>query len=150
MEMDRSVEKVLADELTKIRLEIPFIHRGGCGIFAVLLWDMLSFTGYITEPVELYDGYPIWTRNHIILKYNGKFIDSLGIHHSTDWMGLSVEKPISMKDLNKRAWSDDHWLKGKGAFDRKDIIKLKSSIHKLGYRIGEEKKRMEIKNLALV
>lgn len=150
MEMDRRVEIVLEDELTKIRTDIPYIHRGGCGIFAVLLWDMLTFSGYMTKPVEMYDGHPIWTRNHILLKHNDKFIDSLGIHDNTDWMGFSVEKPLSLEDLNRRAWSDDNWLKGKGAFDRKDILRLKSAIHRLGYRISEEKKRVELSNLVLV
>ena len=58
--MDKRVERVLDNELKRINNEIQFIHRGGCGVFAILLWDMLTFTGYITEPIELYDGYPDW------------------------------------------------------------------------------------------
>ncbi len=145
--MDARIERELRKEIKNIENTIPLIHRGGCGIFAALLWDMLAFHGYYTEPVEVFDGYPNYERSHVLLKYDGRYIDSLGIHYTTYWMGFSVEHALRLDELKSRAWDDNHWLKGDGAFDRKNILKLKKAIHQLGYNIGSHKKRTELKVL---
>jgi hypothetical protein len=145
--MDVSLEGVLTSEIKKINKEVPLIHRGGCGVFAVLLWDMLAFHDVYTQPVEVFDGYPIWERNHILLKYNSKYIDSLGIHDNTYWMGFSVEHKLRLDELKARAWNEDYWLKGSNSFNRDDILRLKQMIHQLGYAIGENKKRIQVNNL---
>lgn len=145
--MDRRLESVLASEIKKVNKVVPLIHRGGCGVFAVLLWDMLAFHGYYTEPVEVFDGYPIWERNHILLKYKGRYIDSLGIHDNTYWMGFSVEHKLRLDELKTRAWDEDQWLTGANSFDRNDIISLKKMIHQLGYNLGEHKKRLLVGEL---
>ena len=126
--------------MKSINKDIPFLHRGGCGIFAVLLWDMLTFQGYLTEPVEMYDDYPDFTRNHILLKYNDIYFDSHGVQRSTDWMGFTVEHTIRLDGLQQRAWDDNIWFNGINCFDRKNIVKLKKRIHQLGYKVGEAKK----------
>jgi hypothetical protein len=58
--MEKRIELMLDREIKKISDEIPNIHRGGCGVFALLLWDTLAFNSILTKPIELFDTYPDW------------------------------------------------------------------------------------------
>lgn len=138
--MDRALELKLDREIKKISKVIPNIHRGGCGVFALLMWDTLAFMGIMTKPVELFDDHPIWTRNHILLTINDVYIDSEGVHDTTHWMGFRVEKPMSLERLRNDAWNSQIWFKGEESFNRANILDLKKMVHKLGYATQEEKK----------
>jgi len=145
--MDGKLILTLDSEIKKIEKVIPNIHRGGCGVFTLLMWDTLAFMGIITKPIELFDDHPCWSRNHILLEYNGKFIDSQGVHDTTHWMEFKVEKPIKLEDLRAKAWNDQIWFKGEESFNREDILAMKQLIHKLGYTMEKAKKSAQLLGL---
>jgi hypothetical protein len=105
------------------------------------MWDTLAFMGILTKPIELFDDYPLWTRNHILLTVNGKYIDSQGVHDTTRWLGFRVEQPMSLERLRTDAWNSQVWFNGEESFNRDEILHLKKLIHKLGYVMQEEKKK---------
>jgi len=140
--MEKELIVRLDKEIRDISDVIPNIHRGGCGVFTLLMWDTLAFMGILTNPIELFDDHPCWNRNHILLEYNGKYIDSLGVHDSTHWMELDVEKPIKLEHLRGKAWNAQIWFKGEDSFNRGDIIPMKKMIHRLGRNMEEAKKSM--------
>ena len=140
--MEKELIMRLDKEIHEISKVIPNIHRGGCGVFTLLMWDTLAFMGIITTPIELFDDHPLWSRNHILLEYNGKFIDSLGVHDDTDWMEFNVEKPIKLENLRAKAWNSQIWFKGDESFDRDDIVLMKKLIHKLGRTMEDTKKAL--------
>jgi len=147
VEMDREFRAKLNSEIKLIERFIPNIHRGGCGVFALLMWDTLAFMGMITNPIELFDGYPIWERNHILLKYGNLYIDSMGIHETTHWMELDVERPIKLEELRPKAWDEQIWFKGDECFDRGNIVPMKKMIHRLGYNLDKFKREKQILSL---
>ena len=138
--MEKETIILLDKEIQVINKVIPNIHRGGCGVFTLLMWDTLAFMGVITNPLELFDDHPCWSRNHILLELNGKYIDSLGVHDNTDWMELDVEKPIKLEKLRSKAWNDQIWFKGEDCFNRDDIVPMKKMIHRLGRNMEDAKK----------
>jgi len=142
--MEKRLELKLDREIKKISQTIPYIHRGGCGVFSLLLWDTLAFMGILTKPIEMFDDYPRWLRNHILLTINGLYIDSNGVHDTTKWMGLRVERPLSLESLRNQAWDDTIWYTGVDSFNRDNILPMKNMIHKLGYAMQAEKKSMLI------
>jgi len=109
-------------------------------VFTLLMWDTLAFMGFLTKPIEMFDEHPCWSRNHILLEYHGRYIDSLGVHTTIDWMGFRVEKPIELEHLRAKAWNDQIWFKGEDSFNRGDIMPMKKMIHRLGRNMEEARK----------
>ena len=140
--MEKRIELKLDREIKEISKVIPNIHRGGCGVFALLLWDTLAFNGIITKPIELLDDHPNWTKNHILLNSGRLYIDSNGVHDTTDWLGFRVERPMSLERLRTDAWRAQIWFNGVNSFDRRNVLPLKQQIHKLGHTLQQEKHKM--------
>lgn len=141
--MEKRIELKLDREIKEISKVIPNIHRGGCGVFALLLWDTLAFNGIITKPIELFDDYPDWSKNHILLTVDGLYIDSYGVYDTTNWLGFRVERPMSLERLRTDAWKAQIWFNGVNSFDRQNVLPMKKLIHKLGYSLQTEKKLMQ-------
>jgi hypothetical protein len=72
------------------------------------------------------------------------YIDSQGVHDTTEWLGFRVEKPMSLERLRVDAWKAQVWFNGTNSFNREHILQLKKSIHKLGYTLQAEKKAMQM------
>jgi hypothetical protein len=135
--MDATFRKVLVNGIDRIDRKIPCLHRGGCGIFTLLLYDALWDIGIKTVVVELFDDYPSWSRYHIVLKYNDLYIDSFGVNSQPVDDLFVYEREMKLNKLRVEAWDDSIWFNGEDSFDRNHIIKLDMEIGALMCELTE-------------
>ena len=121
--------------------KIPNINGGGCGIFALLLWDELAQLGMTAQAVVFTDNLPVYNIYHIVLKYQGLYIDSEGVRDKMREHSYAIEQVIPLDVLQAEAhdgslWSDE--------FDRDRIPMLKKELHMLGAKMLIQKRESEL------
>jgi len=127
--------------LKDINNRIPKINEGGCGVFAILLWNELRQLDIWTRPIAFMDKKPVWSLYHVALKYDGYYFDSDGVHEEMTKYGYNIEECMPLDVLQVEASDEALWSSG---FDRAFIPNLRSELRTLGFRVLTQKREMDI------
>lgn len=131
----------LDNELRVIGNNIPNINSGGCGQFAILLWDELFQLDMTAEAIVFTDKVPVWEIYHVALKWNGLYFDSDGVHENMAEYGFTIEERIPLDVLKAEAEDANLWS---DKFDRSRTPQLKIALHALGSKLLTQKRETEL------
>ena len=142
MEMDELMTS-LDVGVRDIGNKIPNINEGGCGLFAILLWDELHQLDMVTHPIVFTDQIPVWSIYHVMLRNDKYYIDCDGVHENISQYG-SIETIMPLDVLQVEAYDEALWCP---VFDRKHEKGLRREIHKLGANLLTQKRDTELASL---
>ena len=112
----------IAGRLVSANAEVDNISNGGCGYFALYLYDYLADQGIQSEIVAMN-----WSNKvpeHIMVRVKGRYIDNHGIYTPIPiWIYSfknreAISRDQLLKLLNEPGWNTQ--------FNKADTIKLKS------------------------
>lgn len=133
--------KDLDDGLRAINEKIPNINQGGCGVFAIYLWDELIQLGLTTQVIVFTDRAPVYSIYHVILKHGDLYIDSEGIHYDREEKSYAIETVMPLDVLQVEAFDDGLWA---DRFDRDYIPEMKKELHRLGARLLSKQRQKDL------
>ena len=130
--------------LKGINEKIPDINGGGCGVFALLLWDELCQLDMIPQPVVFTDKKVVWSIYHVALKWDGIYFDSEGARRDIEEAQYAIEQEMPLDVLQVEAYDGSLWS---DRFNREYIPQLKKEIRALGAKVLKQKRQMELLTL---